>query len=613
MKSKVRNIELLAPARDAEVAIEAIKHGADAVYMGPDSFGARAMAGNSTSDIERVANFAHQFNVKVYATVNTILYDSELGDVERLINDLYHAGVDAIIVQDHGLLRLDIPPIALHSSTQCDLRTPRKALFLASLGYSQLVMARELTLKEIADIHEAVPDVPLEAFVHGALCVSYSGRCQVSQVLKGRSANRGACAQMCRLSYDLEDNDGNKILRNKHLLSLRDFNASHHLNEMLEAGVSSFKIEGRLKDAAYVKNVVAYYRHRLDEIIAAHPQLYRRASAGASTFSFNPQLDKSFNRSFTDYFLAGRHPSSDCTMASVNTPKSMGERLGKVISGQGKMLRVDSRVMLSNGDGISYFDPNGVYAGFRVNRVEGCNVMLKDAVNIPAGAVLYRTFNKAFEDALAKPSAERRIAVDAHLRYVHDTLALKLSDERGNEVTHSIAGLALEASRSSQEERQREVLAKLGNTIYDLRSARLLGLLFIPSSLLTRLRRETIELLEKAQRATRRWQVRGVEEKDSPSFAEKLDYADNVANHLAAKLFSDHHAVVSEPALECEMPSRRVPVMHTRYCLRRELGACKLDRQARQLPEPLFLCNGSTRLRVECDCRECEMKLYVEK
>lgn len=611
MESRVRTIELLAPARDAEIGIEAIKHGADAVYIGPENFGARAVACNSTGDIERLAQFAHQYCAKVYATVNTILYDNELHDVERLITALYRVGVDAIIVQDHGILRLDIPPIALHASTQCDLRTPGKARFLASLGYSQLVMARELTIKEIAEIHNAVPQVPLEAFVHGALCVSYSGRCQVSQVLKGRSSNRGACAQMCRLPYDLEDADGNTILKNKHLLSLRDFNASHHLLEMLEAGVSSFKIEGRLKDAAYVKNVVAYYRQRLDEIIAAHPNLYRRASVGASTFPFSPDLNKSFNRSFTSYFLSGRFLANGNSMASLQTPKSMGESLGTVIHAHGKVLKIDTHDRLANGDGVSYFTATGEYAGFRVNKVEGEKVILKDAVKIPVGTKLYRTSDKMFEDTLAKPSAERRIAVDAQLRYVQDSLVLKLIDERGCEVTHCVAPIVLETAKSSQEERQQEVLSKLGNTVYCLHSARLLGHLFIPSSVLTRLRRETVELLDHASQITRLREVRKLEDREAPSFSARLNYADNVSNLLAKKLFSDHHAIVTEPAIECEKPNRPAPVMHTRYCLRRELGACKRDKRAKQLPEPLYLHNGSTRLRVECDCHACEMKLYI--
>ncbi len=611
MKSTLRDIELLAPARDAEIAIEAVRHGADAVYMGPQSFGARAMAGNSTADIARAVDFAHRFNAKVYATVNTIIYENELKAVEKLITDLYNIQVDALIVQDMSILRMDIPPIALHSSTQCDLRTPEKARFLASMGFSQLVMARELTLAEIANIHQAVPTVPLEGFVHGALCVSYSGRCQVSQALKGRSANRGECAQICRLAFDLEDEKGSKLLRNKHLLSLRDFNAGAHVAQMMVAGVSSFKIEGRLKDAVYVKNVVAHYRRLIDDIIAMHPDVYRRASAGTSIYSFTPELFKSFNRSFTSYFITGRRLANGQTMASLNTPKALGEKLGKVIASRGKEVTIDTVHRIANGDGLSYFNSKGEYAGFRVNKVEGRTVVLKNAVNLSVGTVLYRTGDKAFDDLLAKPSAQRHIALNATLRYIAGRLVLHLADERGNEVTHSIECPQLQPANTPQENRQREVLGKLGNTIYRLAEAHVMGEHFVPSSVLTALRRETVDLLDRVQAITYKFAVRHKEQPDSPTFATRLTYADNVANHLAETVFRDHGAEVSEPAFEVKQPATDVPVMHTRYCLRRELGACRLAKGAKQLPDPLFLRNGVHRLRVECDCAACEMKIYI--
>jgi hypothetical protein len=610
MKKNIRKVELLAPARDASIAIEAINHGADAVYMGPPNFGARAMAGNSVADIAQVTSYAHQFNAKVYATVNTILYDSELKAVEKLICHLYDAGVDALIVQDMGILRLDIPPIDLHASTQCDLRSPEKAKFLASLGFSQLVLARELTLGEIKDIHHAVPQASLEAFVHGALCVSYSGRCQVSEVLKGRSANRGACAQVCRLKYNLEDESGNTLLENRHLLSLRDFNASSEIEAMLEAGVSSFKIEGRLKDASYVKNIVAHYRKRLDAMIQAHPNLYCRASSGSSSYEFEPNVSKSFNRSFTHYFLSARAPHNGFSMAATSTPKSMGEEIGIVLSGHGDTLNIESKQPLNNGDGLSYFDANGNYAGFRINRVEGHRVLLKEAVKVPAGATLYRTFDKGFEDVLSRSATVRKIDVDARLRYVGDCLLLSLKDERGNEVTHSSEAL-IEPAKNNQEARQLDALSKLGTTIYRLRSAQLLGHFFIPASVLTQLRREAIEWLDRAQRVTFKRALRHPEDKTALCFTRHLTYADNVANHLAQELYLDHGVQSIDKAIECERPQGDVPVMHTRYCLRRELGACRLDKTAKQLPSPLFLRSGAVRLRVECDCKACEMKIYV--
>lgn len=612
MKPSVRKIELLAPARDADIAIEAIRHGADAVYMGASAFGARASAGNALADVARAVEFAHQFNARIYATVNTLVYDHEIGQVERLIHDLYGIGVDAIIVQDMSILRMDLPPIALHASTQCDLRTPEKARFLESVGFSQLVLARELSLDETRRIADSV-QVPIEAFVHGALCVSYSGRCQVSEMVKGRSANRGECAQMCRLAYDLEDGEGHKLMEGKHLLSLRDLNMSSRLSAMIDAGVSSFKIEGRLKDVGYVKNVVAYYRRALDRIIAASEGALVRSSCGTSVFSFEPDVAKSFNRSFTTYFADAHRLPNGHSMASLNTPKSMGEPLGKARNVRGKTLEIDTRKPLANGDGLSYLNARGEYEGCRVNVANGNRVVLNEEAQIPTGTMIYRTHDKAMNDILAKPSAERRIAVDARLTLVPGGVTLTLSDERGNRVTHRLETDAIQSAQSPQADKQRQVLAKLGNTIYELREAELLDECFIPSSLLTRLRRETIELLDRAQRLTCRRDVRRTEDRTAPCFATELASADNVANHLAEEFYRDHGVERITPAIEVQKPagSEPVPVMHTRYCLRRELGACRLDPKAKKLPAELYLRNAGTLLRVDCDCSRCEMHLYL--
>ncbi len=340
--SQPRRIELLAPAGNKDVAVAAILHGADAVYIGASSHGARSKASNSVEDIAELVKFAHRFRARVYVTVNTLVYDNEQEQVRRLINDLYRIGVDALIVQDMSILRMDIPPVALHASTQCDTRTPAKAKFLEEVGFSQIVLARALTITEIKEICDTVT-VPVECFVHGALCVCYSGRCAASQVSLGRSANRGECAQMCRMPYTLRNGRGEVLEKNKYLLSLRDFNASHRLEYLLEAGVSSFKIEGRLKDADYVKNVTAAYRQALDRIIAAHPDKYIRSSYGMSEVKYTPRLDKSFNRGFTDYFLGNRRPGA---MASLLTPKSMGEEIKDI-------------GLLHNGDGISFFNIKG--------------------------------------------------------------------------------------------------------------------------------------------------------------------------------------------------------------------------------------------------------------
>jgi putative protease len=611
--SKPVDIELLAPARDADIAIAAIDHGADAVYMGASHHGARADATNTLDDVRRACDYAHQFGASIYATVNTLIYDDELKEVERLVHDLYHIGVDALIVQDLGLLRLDLPPIALHASTQCDLRTPEKARFLEALGFSQLVMARELTLDEIAAIRN-VTTVPLEAFVHGALCVSYSGRCAISQVLKGRSANRGECAQLCRLPYDLVDSKGRVIIEGKHLLSLRDMARHDRLEQMMAAGVSSFKIEGRLKDVGYVKNVVAFYRRAIDKIIERDPERYRRSSHGKVEFTFEPAIEKSFNRGFTHYFLDERRPKDGTVMASIDTPKSQGEYLGRVLRCNGNALTIDTRAALANGDGLSYFDSKGTFSGTRVNRVlGGGTVLLREATPIPRGTLIYRTADKAFNDLLDKPSATRTIAVDAHLRYNNGLLALTLDDERGNHVTHTLE-CDLEPASKPQTERQITELAKMGGTIYRLHEAQVAGDTFIPASLLARLRRETIDLLDRTHGITRPVDKRRPEDLSVPYPATALSPADNVANRLADQLYRNHGVTEITPALEVgTAPTPSTPLMHTRYCLRRQLGACLKGKNAADLPKDIYLKTNNTLLKVTCDCSNCEMLLTLDR
>ncbi len=607
------DIELLAPARDAAIAIAAIDHGADAVYMGASHHGARADAANSLDDVRRACDHAHRFGAKIYVTVNTLVYDNELTDVEKLIHQLYHIGVDALIVQDMGILRLDIPPIALHASTQCDLRTPDKARFLEAMGFSQLVMARELTLDEITAIKQATT-VPLEAFVHGALCVSYSGRCAISQALKGRSANRGECAQLCRLPYDLVDGKGRVVVGGKHLLSLRDMAQHDRLEQMMAAGVSSFKIEGRLKDIGYVKNVVAYYRRAIDKVIAREPGRYRRASFGSVELTFEPALDKSFNRGFTHYFLDGRRPADGSAMASVDTPKSLGEYLGRAIRCNGNSLTINTHTTLANGDGLSFTDASGQFSGVRVNRALGDgSVLLREPASIPRNAAIYRTADKAFNDLLARPSATRTIAVVAALGYANGLLSLTLDDERGNHVTHSIP-CDLQPAAKPQGDRQRAELTKLGGTIYRLSEAQVQGDLFIPASLLSQLRREAIDMLDRAHHITRPIDRRRNEDPSVPYPVQALVPADNVANHLAEQLYRDHGVTDITPALEVGTPvSSSTPLMHTRYCLRRQLGACLKGNNANALPHDLYLKTGSTLLKVNCDCKACEMTLTQHK
>lgn len=602
----MREIELLAPAANAEIAIEAIRHGADAVYIGPPSHGARKAASNSLEDIRRVVEFAHPFGARVYATVNTIIYEDELKAVEQLVRDLYIIGVDALIVQDMGMLRLDLPPIALHASTQCDTRTPAKARFLQDVGFSQIVLARELTLNEIKEIHSAV-NVPLECFVHGALCVSYSGRCHASQCVKGRSANRGACAQICRLPFTLKDADGKIITRNRHLLSLKDFNLSDRLESLMLAGVSSFKIEGRLKDASYVKNTVAYYRKGIDEVMARFPDKFRRSSAGESTLTFNPDLSKSFNRGFTRYFLDDRRPKN---ISSPLTPKSMGEVIKDVNQ-------------LHNGDGISFFNDKNEYEGVMVNGVKGNRIVSNRPVRIPQGATLHRTLDVQWQKLLSRPSAERKLRLDVTLT---DTL-LSGVDERG--VAASVA-LNADIQEAKNPGNLRINFDKFGNTIYCLSDFNVaidnFKSPFIPASQLADARRRLIEALGVAGRATYHYDRRRKEDKSAEFPTASLDYQDNVANSKAESFYREHGVTEITPAMEVEKESKVSKsvslkskikseglrsVMTTRHCILREMGKClkETPQSKRGFKLPLRIESSDADFQLSFDCNNCEMHL----
>lgn len=586
---KKRTLELLSPAANAGIAIQAVKHGADAVYIGASSHGARKSAANPVADIARVVDFAHMYRARVYVTVNTIVYEHELHEVERLCRDLYKAGVDALIVQDMALLRLDLPPIALHASTQCDIRTPEKARFLQEAGFSQLVLARELTLPEIRKIVESV-DVPVECFVHGALCVSYSGRCHASCATTGRSANRGECAQLCRLPYTLSDASGKVIVKDKYLLSLKDFNASSQLDELVMAGVSSFKIEGRLKEMDYVKNVTSFYSRRLDGIISAHPEEdLCRSSSGQSEVSFTPGLDKSFNRGFTTYFLSQRRPDA---LASIDTPKSRGEK-------------IDDLSKLHNGDGISYLDRNGVYQGVNVNRVEHGRIITARRVDIPLKAQICRTFDVEWQKMINKETAVRKINVAITI----DNTGVTAEDERGMRVR-----LPLDVTKdvARKEMDYRAEFDKLGNTIYRLSSFENLldSKVFIPRSELASLRRRLLDALDKAHLSTYPYELRREENYKFPYPSDSIDFRDNVANSVAERFYRDHGVKNIEAALETQKSrvTRDTILMTTRHCVLRELGMCKRDK-GEKFREPLTLSGQGKTFRLRFDCARCEMNL----
>lgn len=605
-----RKIELLAPAKNLECGIEAIKHGADAVYIGPERFGARQSAGNSIEDIAALCDFAHKYWAKVYVTVNTILRDDELQAAERLIWQLYEAGADALLVQDMAVLTMNLPPIALHASTQCDVRSVEKVKFLSASGFSRVVLARELSLAEIREIHEACPDVELECFVHGALCVSYSGQCYASQFCFGRSANRGECAQFCRLKFDLTDASGHTLIRGKYLLSLRDMNRMPYLEEMMDAGVCSMKIEGRLKDACYVKNIVAAYRKAIDRVIEHRPE-YLHASTGNVHLTFEPSPEKSFNRGFTDYFLHGR--SGD--IFSFDTPKSIGESMGTV-SEVGRGWMRCSGLPFHNGDGLCYFDRGGELRGFRVNRVDsGCVYLYLESGQMPSirvGDRVWRNQDAFFESILSKESATRKIDVDMEFYDTEKGFALLLTDADGVQAGVSF-DFSHEMARSPQDANIRLQLSKLGNTefqISDIR-VRMSDNWFVPSSLLSDLRRQGCDALTVA-RAEARIRPAGNAVSGQMNYPQRqLTYLGNVMNEQARSYYMNHGVTSVGYAFERQQPAS-VPIMYCRHCLRYALGACR-KRQSQSdnavgLAEPLYLqSSDGRRFELRFDCARCQM------
>lgn len=616
--SRQRKIELLAPAKNLECGIEAVNHGADAVYIGAPRFGARAAAINSLEDIAALVKYAHLYNVRIYVTVNTILKEEELVETERMINELYRVGVDALIVQDMGITRLNLPPIPLHASTQMDNRTPEKVRFLSDAGFRQIVLARELSLQEIRTIHEACPETQLEVFVHGALCVSYSGQCYVSQACFGRSANRGECAQFCRLPFNLIDADGKTIVRDKHLLSLKDLNQSEVLEDLLDAGATSLKIEGRLKDVSYVKNVTAAYRQKLDAIFARRKE-YVRASSGACHFDFKPQLDKSFSRGFTNYFLQGRRQD----IASFDTPKSLGEEMGTLKEQRGNYLTVAGVKPFHNGDGVCFLDEQNGLQGFRINRVDGNKLYPAGEVpHIKPRTRLYRNFDQDFERILVRKSSERKLAVNWELSDTSWGFALTATDEDDNRVTLSFP-YSKELARTPQAENLRTQLSKLGNTpfevvnnVSDEASGLVLKLSqnwFIPASVIADWRRRVIEKLIAVRRIAYRRELAVWKPTRHAFPITSLTYLGNVMNTAAKSFYLSHGVLSVEPAYE-KQPVQNAVLMFCKHCLRYSMGWCPTHQKLRSpYREPYYLvATDGKRFRLDFDCKHCQMKVVTE-
>lgn len=607
---KQRKIELLAPAKNLECGIEAINHGADAVYIGAPKFGARAAAVNSLEDIAALVEYAHLYNVRIYVTVNTILKEEELKETEAMIKELYRVGVDALIVQDMAITQLDLPPIPLHASTQMDNRTVEKVKFLTEAGFRQVVLARELTLGEIGKIHEACPDTPLEVFVHGALCVSYSGQCYVSQACFGRSANRGECAQFCRLPFSMVDADGKVIVKNKHLLSLKDLNQSDELEALLDAGASSLKIEGRLKDVSYVKNVTAAYRQKLDAIFVRRKE-YARASSGVCHLDFRPQLDKSFSRGFTNYFLHGR----DKSISSFDTPKSLGEEMGTMKEARGNYLTVAGIKSFNNGDGVCYIDEQGRLQGVRINRVEGNKLYPQEMPRIKPRTVLYRNFDQEFERVLSRKSSERKIAVVILLSENNFGFSLSLTDEDDNSITLTLPR-DKELARTPQEENLRNQLSKLGNTPFEATriDVDFKENWFIPASVLTDLRRQAVDKLIAARRMTYQREIAVFKPTTHAYPQQTLTYLGNVMNARAASFYKDHGVQAIAPAYE-KQPVEEAILMFCKHCLRYSMGWCPIHHRERSpYREPYYLIGtDGKQFRLSFDCKNCQMTIGKEE
>ena len=608
-----KELELLAPAKNIESGMEAISHGADAVYIGGPSFGARANAGNSVADIEQLASYAHRFNARVLVTLNTILKDDELEPARRLAWKAYEAGVDALIVQDMGLLELDLPPIQLHASTQTDIRTPEKARFLEDVGFSQIVLARELSLGQIRAIAEKTT-VTLEFFVHGSLCVSYSGQCNISHAQTGRSANRGDCSQACRLPYSLLDQNCQIIAANTHLLSLKDNNQSTNLRALIDAGIRSFKIEGRLKDMSYVKNITAYYRQRLDNIMEGLPD-YRRSSSGHSYFTFTPQAEKTFNRGSTDFFLNERKAD----IGAFDSPKFIGEKIGEISKLGRNSFDVNSDIPLHNGDGITYFNAKNELTGMRINLAEPKNSgfrlspTLSDGKlpgDLRVGTKIYRNHDQEFMRQLDKKSAERRIPVTLRFEESAEGFALHITDDRGISAVAYLPQLKEPAQHADKVlTTLRENLGKLGNTLYNAEfiDLKISMAWFIPASALNSLRRRAVEALDAARAAAYPRLERRIPTVPPVPYPENtLSYLGNVFNAKARAFYEKHGVRVIEPAYECHEEKGDVSLMITKHCLRYSFNLC--PKQVRGLrADPMVLINGNEKLTLRFDCKPCEM------
>lgn len=610
MSVRVKYLELLCPAKDYETGVAAINHGADAVYIGASHFGAREDAGNSLSDIEKLICYAHPFHVKVYVTVNTIIYDKELEQVKDLIENLYKIRVDAIIIQDMAILEMDLPPIPIFASTQTHNSTVEKVKFLQEVGFERVILARELSIKEIKEIKDQT-NIDLEFFVHGALCVCYSGQCYFSEEITGRSANRGACAQPCRSSYDLIDSSGKAIVRNKHLLSLKDLNLSNHLNELIDAGITSFKIEGRLKDINYVKNITSHYNILLNRITENHPNV-KRSSSGFCDIHFTPDPERSFNRGFTTHFIEGRQKEQ----SSMDTQKSVGKRLG-IVSGFGpNWFTINGKPNLSNGDGLCFINSKGVLKGLRVNRVDADKIYPFGEMNdIKVGVEVYRNLDQEFNSLLKSSNSNRWISTTITVEQNGDVISFLAVDEDGysSKIDESNDfDIAMNSNKAL--ENMRGQLSKSGDTIFRISNVdiNLNAPIFIPISKINQIRRDLLQqLLNNRINGFGDHSKRYINQ-DYAFSQTNLTYKGNVSNHLSKEFFKKHGVDKIEEAFEIRKDPEDLDLMVTKYCVKFELGICPTKQNGKPTGE-LYLRDNNNIYPLHFDCKNCVMVVKPPK
>lgn len=598
----MKRVELLAPAKDITIGIAAINHGADAVYIGAPAFGARKAAGNSLEDLRKLVEYAHRFYCRVFVTLNTILYDHELPEAERLIRDIYQIGADALIIQDPAILKLDIPPISLHASTQMHNYDLERIQFLDRLGFQRIVLARELSLEQLRVIRREVK-AELEMFIHGALCVSLSGQCYLSQYMFGRSANRGECAQPCRMKWSVKDHAGKILVRDKYVLSLKDLNLSAYMDELIDAGIDSFKIEGRLKDENYVSNVTAHYSSLIDR----HPGI-KRVGTGKVISTFEADPERSFNRGYSDYFVEKRKRG----LVNMDTPKSMGKPIGMVKQSQGNRLRLELQETVNNGDGLCYIE-NGELKGIRVNGTAEDWVICNEAVKIKAGTVVYRNYDHRFVIQTEKARTVRKIRISIEALAQGGRLHLKATDENGVTARYEGEEVFEIATNPNQAERLKQQLTKCGDSDFECEQVSYEGeTLFVPAGVANAARRCLLEQLSK-NREEQREVIEMGELNGQVAVRPDIDWRFNVVNHLATEFYQQHGAQKVEAGFEKGCNSQGKDLMHTRYCLLYELGRCRKLSKNEDIQFPLFLYNDKHRFRLEFDCQACFMKVRPDK